>query len=341
MTLEEVGRLAGVSRSTVSRVINGRDDVSPEARDRVLEVVAQTGFSPNRAARSLVSRRTQLLGLVFNAGVAGLFSDPYYSAMVEELAAAAHDVDETLALFVFDEGLGQEDVYLRAIRSGLVDGAIIATADIGSPLGARLKADTLPFVVIGRPEDPGLPFVDVDNVGGARDAAEHLLGHGYERIGMVGGPLRTTTGVDRRAGFLGALEAAGREPEPALFAEGDFTVQGGYEATRLLLDARPDAIFCASDMMARGAHRALREAGLSCPDDVALFGYDGLLDLGHDAPGLSTIAQPIAATASAAVGVLHRIIEGGRSAAEAVVLPTTPLIRSSCGCDPEGGEAPT
>ncbi len=333
LTLEEIGRLAGVSRSTVSRVINEQPDVSPEVKKRVLDVIDETGYQPNRAARSLVSSRTDLLGLVIPSSVHNLFADPYFGRLIRGITSAANAAHQTLSLFLFEDEREELELYGRAVASGLVDGMIITATRMGDPLAQRLRDGRLPFVMVGRPDADDIPHVDVDNQAGARLATEHLIGHGYERIGTIAAPSNTTTGVDRRTGFLDAMRAAGRAVKSPLIAEGDFTVESGRFAMDRLLSQQPDAVFCASDTMAAGAMQALEAAGVRVPDDIAIIGFDGILDPSATDPSLTTISQPVRATGERAVNRLLELLDDGTSSPVRTVLPTELITRRSCGCE--------
>lgn len=333
LTLEEIGRLTGVSRSTVSRVVNEHSDVSPEVRRRVLEVIQRTQYHPNRAARSLVSSRTGLLGLVIPSRVPNLFLDPYFGVLIQGITRAANAAAQILSLFLLDDEHDELGLYDRVVANGMVDGLVVTATTMQDPLVDRMLADGAPFVMVGRPDRDGIPYVDVDNREGARVAVAHLIAHGRHRLATVTGPSNSTTGVDRRSGFLDAAREAGIEVRPSRVVEADFTAAGAREAARQLLDDPPDGIFCASDTMARGTLQALADAGLRCPEDVAVVGFDGLLDADAITPALTTIAQPVAQTGAAAVELLLDVLDGpGDEDVPRRVLPTELVVRHSCGC---------
>ena len=333
LTLEDIGRLAGVSRSTVSRVINDQNSVSPAVRERVHDVIRRTGFSPNVAARSLAARRTGVIGLVIPSRVHSLFEDPYFGLLIKSISSAGNAAQQTLALFLFETEEEEEDVYPRALASGLVDGVILTASRMGDPVLARLVEGSLPFVMVGRPDrdDSQISYVDVDNVGGAFAAAVHLCNLGYRRIAYVGGPTSTTSGLDRLAGFGDGLATCGVPLSPSLRADGDYSQRSGYEAMRSLLPQRPDAVFVASDTMAFGALQALRDAGVSVPQDVAVVGFDGLPAAQHSVPALTTVRQSVAGTGSHAVRILLDLVSGQEPGPVAEVLPTELVVRESCG----------
>lgn len=331
LTLEEIGRLAGVSRSTVSRVVNGHPSVSPEVQKRVLAVIEETGYRPNSAARSLVSRRSGLIGLVIPSDVHSVFVDPYFGRLVKGVTGAANRHEQTLSLFLSEDEREEMEAYRRVVANGMADGVIVTATRMGNPLVERMRADRTPFVMVGRPDVPGIPHVDVENRAGSALAARHLIDHGRTNLALLAAPSNTTAGIDRRFGFLDATSAAGLPVTANRIVEGDFSEQSGYDTMMRLLDAQPDAVFCASDTMAKGAMRALIDAGVSVPDDVAVVSFDGLVGENETRPSLTTVAQPVVETGVAAVEMLLEVLDGQRPE-HGIVLPTALVLRRSCGC---------
>lgn len=327
LTLKEIAKLAGVSRSTVSRVVNNHPKVSAEVRQRVMKIIAETGYQPDPAARSLVMQRSGIIGLVIPLAAQSLFPDPYYPLLIQGIARACNANDYTLSLFLFHTADEEQKLYPRVLRNRLVDGVIVTGSQIDDPLLPKLIENKVPFVMVGRPANrPEVSFVDVDNVAGAYSAVSYLARLGYERIATITGPLNTTVSLDRRQGYIDALN--GRTP---LIAEGDFTEESGYFAMQQLLPYKPEAVFAASDTMAFGALRALREAGLSVPNDVALVGFDDLHAAAFSDPPLTTVRQPILRAGIEAVEILVDILKNGPEPARHVILTTELIIRSSCG----------
>ena len=328
-TLETVAAHAGVSRATVSRVINHSPKVSPEVREAVEAAIDELGYVPNRAARTLVTRRTDSLAMIIPEPDAFFFADPYLTTLVTEVNRALDETELQLVLVMqgragVTPARGRMERY---VTSGHVDGVILVSVHEASPLPGILLGAGVPVVHGGRPAaSVPIPFVDVDNVYGARQAAEHLLSLGRRRVATITGPLDMTAGQDRLSGYRQAVEAAGVEPRAAY---GDFTERSGYEAARALLAADPrlDAVFGASDLMARGALRALHEAGRRVPDDVAVVGFDDLGVAAVTDPPLSSIRQPIGQVARDLVRLLLARIDG--KAVESTTLPTTLTLRAS------------
>lgn len=332
LTLEQIAKLSGVSRSTVSRVVNRHNSVSPEVRDRVLQVINETGYHPDPAARSLASQRSGIIGLVIPRAVQFLFTDPYYPHLMQGIAHACNTNDLILSLFLFHTADEEQKLSLKVTRKQLVDGVIVSALPVDDPLVDQLIDNGVPFVMVGRPSRPAeASFVDVDNVDGAHQAVSHLIRLGYQRIATITGPLNTTVGLDRRQGYLNALNERGLTMEPALMAEGDFTEMGGYMAMQRLLPYRPDAVFAASDTMALGALRALRNAGLAVPQEVALIGFDDLPSAAIADPPLTTIRQPIRRAGAQAVETLIDLLNNGLQPPRHIMMTTQLVIRNSCG----------
>ncbi|MBN2146315.1 MAG: LacI family DNA-binding transcriptional regulator [Anaerolineales bacterium] len=332
LTLEDIARLAGVSRSTVSRVINDQSSVSEGVRQRVRQVIEDTGFHPNQAARALASQRTYVIGLVIPRSTSIFFSDPYFPRLTMGIAEACNRENYTLSLFLFHTEDDETRLFPRITRKGLVDGIIIQATQAADELFAQVRYSNVPYIVAGRPLNlPDVSYVDVDNVAGAHSAVRHLVRLGRRRIGHIAGPLNTTAGLDRIEGYRIAMNESGLPIEENLIAEGDFTEEGGYYAARSILAEHPDAIFIAADLMAAGAIRAIREAGLSVPRDIAIVSYDDLPPATLSSPPLTTIRQPIRRLGIRLVETLLDIIENGPKPTRRVLFDTELVIRDSCG----------
>ncbi len=330
LNLEEIGRLAGVSRSTVSRVVNDEPNVSAEAKRRVEAVISETGYRPHAAARSLASNRTGVVGLVIPSAAETLFDDPYFGRLILGVTNATNAAATTLALFLFDQE-SDEGSLIPRVDAGLVDGVIVTATQMGDQLIDHLRGTDLPFVVVGRPEDDRSLFsVDADNRSGARSAAKHLADLGRTRIGLIAAPSNTTAGVDRRNGFLDGLADAGLDVDGRM-REGDWTERSGERAMRELLATEPDAVFVASDRMAVGALRAIHENGLDCPTDIAVVSFDGLIPPDQTMPRLTSVAQPVTEVGQRAAQLLKAVIDGSATDPEHVVFPTELIVRESCG----------
>lgn len=325
-TLEDVAARAGVGRGTASRVINGASRVSSRARDAVEAAVLELGYVPNRAARSLVTNRTDAIALVIAESEERVFGEPFFAGVVRGIGAAVAEADKQLVLLLAPaERAGHIDDYLTRQH---VDGVLLLSLHDDDTLPGRIRDRGIPVVLGGGPRpDPSVGFVDNDNADGARLAVAHLLERGRRRIATIAGPADMAVGHDRLSGFLTALEAAGVEPFGV--EHGDFSQAGGEIAMRALLAQHPDldAVFAASDPMAAGAMGVLRRSGRTVPEDVAVVGFD---DSSVAASlGLSSVHQSSDAMGRAMVEVLLRCVAEPGEVPEARMLPTYLVVRST------------
>jgi LacI family transcriptional regulator len=333
LTLEDVAKRAGVSRSTVSRVVNESPDVREEVRKRVLGVIQDVGYQPHAAARALASQRSWTIGLVLPQSVSFFFTDPYYPHLTKGIAQACNQYNYTLALFLVGTKEDEEKIFPRISRKGFLDGVIVQSGHHGEQwiIGRFVDAQT-PLVIAGRPfRSDNVSYIDADNVNASYLAVAHLIRLGRRRIGLINGPTTSTVGIDRREGYCRALIERGLGVEDSLVIEGDFTEAGGYYSMQRLLPARPDAVFAASDIMAIGAMRAAREAGLRIPEDVAFVGFDDLPIATLSDVQLTTIRQPVLQFGAKAVEVLIDLIENGIQPPRHIIMETELVIRESCG----------
>jgi len=332
LTLEEIGKLAGVSRSTVSRVVNGYPHISPEIRERVEQIINETGYQPNFAARSLASSRTQVIALFVPNIVSHIFSDPYFSHLTEGISRACNAADYTLSLYLFHSLEEEQRTMERMLNGRMIDGLIFTADRDDSGLIPELRAQKTPFVMVGRPDDPSISYVDTDNVNGGYAAGRHILRLRRERIAFIGSH-QNNAGRDRQKGFLKALKEQGVMLPPEMIVIGDFSEDSGYYAMNQLLRHKPGAIFAANDLMALGALRSITDAGLTVPDDVAIIGFDDSPAGQLASPPLTTVRQHVHRLGTTAVEMLLDILDTGSDAPHRVILPTELVIRASCGAD--------
>jgi LacI family transcriptional regulator len=332
LTLKDIARKAGVSRSTVSRVINNHPNVSNEARQRVNEIIKSTGFHPNVAARSLAMRQTHMVGLVLPRSVSSFYSDPYFPRLTQGIAKACNQHHFTLGLFLVSTKADEEKIFTSVLRRGLLDGILLQSGEYGDPLIDDLCQADIPLVLAGRPfNSEGISYIDIDNVNAAYQAVTHLVKLGYQRIGTICGSANNTVSIDRKAGYINALTEAGHPITEELIAKADFSEVSGYHAMQRLLPAEPDAVFAASDAMALGAIRAVQENGLKVPQDIAFVGFDDLPMASLVNVQLTTVRQPVADFGFAAFELLLDLIKNGTEPPRKVILETELVIRESCG----------
>lgn len=332
LTLDDIAELAGVSKATVSRVINDYPNVRQSTRERVQKVLDETGFRPNFVAKSLASKTTKLLGLVIPRSVHGFFTDPYFPRLVEGISQACNRRGYSLSLFLFHSDQDERELFPRITQKGFMDGIIVQSTGLPEDFSPGIETWSVPYVFVGRPLSAvEVSYVDVDNIAGAYSAIIHLAHLGRQKVATVTGALNTTPGQDRLQGYRQAIRDRGLCDDERLIIEGDYTESSAYYATQKLLAYQPDAIFAASDTMAIGVMRAIREAGLDIPTDIAVVGYDDLPPATIATPQLTTIRQPIARLGSKAVDTLVDIIENGPNPARRIVYETELVVRESCG----------
>ena len=332
-TLQEIAKYAGVSRSTVSRVMNDHPNVDQETRARVLSVAERLNYQPNIAARGLAAGRTRILGLVIPMGVSALFTDPYFPLLIQGISSACNANDHSVMLWLAEPEYERRTMR-QILQAGLVDGVILASALMDDPIMEALLKRDLPFVMVGRhPDNNQVNYVDVDNLNSAREMVTYLLRTGYNRVATIAGPHNMIAGSDRLQGYMAALRERRVPNDPNLVVEGDFTEEGGYRAMQKLIRLHPDAVFVASDAMALGAIRALREAGLRVPEDIAITGFDDMPFAARTEPPLTTVRQPIQRMGAVAAETLIDLITHPDKQPRRVILASELVIRQSCGSE--------
>jgi LacI family transcriptional regulator len=330
LTIEDIARQVGVSRATVSRVINGDANVKEQTRALVMEALQKSNFQPNIAARSLAAGRTNVIGLIIPAGVSAIFTDPYFPLLIQGATSVCNARDYSVMLWLAEPEY-ERRMMRQILYSGLLDGVVVSSMLMEDPIVQALHDSKKPFMLIGRHPTLDVNYLDVDNINGAREATLHLLRLGHQQVATITGPQNMIAGQDRLQGYRQALDERGITFQPELVVEGDFSEAGGYAAMRRLLLHKPTAVFVASDMMAEGAMRALREAGQLVPQDVAIVGYDDMPNSSRITPPLTTIRQPTNRMGSLAVDALIDIIQYPSPNKRHIVLPVELVIRESCG----------
>jgi DNA-binding LacI/PurR family transcriptional regulator len=323
-----VAALAGVSRSTVSRVVNGSPRVTTEAVEAVNRAIVELNYVPNRVARALASRKTQAIALVIPENTNRFFADPFFASVVQGIAMYLATTDYTLSMLIASES--DSDKTRRYLQGGNVDGALILSHHRDDSSYIHL-ATAIPVVFGGRPmsENGNDSYVvDVDNIEAAMVATRYLVDHGRGRIATIAGPQDMAAGLDRFEGWKRTLHEAGLPAD--LYEVGDFTPAGGAQAMGRLLDrgVQFDAAFIASDQMAHEALGVLRERGISVPRDVAVVGFDNNYFSTTSTPPLTTVAQPSVALGSRMAEILVRLISGG-TAEKLTIMPTVLVERDS------------
>ncbi|MEU5607266.1 LacI family DNA-binding transcriptional regulator [Streptomyces sparsogenes] len=326
-TLDEVTELAGVSRSVASRALNNAPHVSRAKREAVERAARQLGYVPNPTARALATRQTGAAALVVSGEDPSIFADPFFAQVIVGASAALEEAGLHLMLCLAASDRGRRRVE-ELLRSKGADGVMLMALRVDDPLTRMAEEAVMPVVFGGRPVG-STPrwYVDVDNVGGAREATEYLVSRGRTRVAAICGRLDTEAGRARYRGYRDAMLAAGLEPFPP--QEGDFTEPSGAAAMAALLANHPDldGVFAANDNMGAGALRTLREAGRLIPADVAVVGFDDLAVAQIADPPLTTVHQPIAALGRETARMLVALINGQDPTP--LILPTRLVTRLS------------
>jgi LacI family transcriptional regulator len=330
-TIKEVAEKAGVSIQTVSRVLNGRPDVSPETRLRVRQVMADLAYQPYAIARGLASRRTYTLGLI-----ASDFSDYWFSQVVTGAEAVGYEHGYFFMLGSTGCTPQDEPAFLRLLTQRHVEGILFVRAGCPTDLEhlKNLQHSGIPVVSTGfYLPDADFGIAEVDNVDGGRKATQYLIDLGHTQIAMITGPEGWKSVSDRSLGYQQALERSGIAVDPGLIVRGESWLHSsGFEAMKELLAKKQlfTAVFVQNDRMARGAIIALRQAGLRVPEDVSIVGYDDIPEAEYSDPPLTTIRQPMQEVGKAAASMLIKMIDEPDTAPLQVLFPTELVIRSSC-----------
>jgi LacI family transcriptional regulator len=329
-TINEIAQIAGVSRSTVSRVINHDPNVSDRTRVKVQAIIDENGYQPNPVARSLMSGRSHVLGLVIPASYSSLYTDPFFSLLSQGISSTCTANNYTLMLWLIEPDY-EKRTNNKILNNQLIDGIIVASHMIDDPLIEGLIARKIPLVIVGRYNSPKISSVDADNIHGATMAVDHLVNIGRKNLATITGDIDRYSGRDRLSGFKRGLQENNLPIAEEKIAFGDFTEEGGYLQAKLLLSRTEfDGIFVASDLMSFGAIRATQEAGLKVPDDIALVSFDDIPAAARHQPPLTTVRQPIHQMGSIAAQTLIDQLESNDTAKpRRIILPTELIIRKT------------
>ncbi|MBB4911512.1 LacI family DNA-binding transcriptional regulator [Actinophytocola algeriensis] len=329
-TIHDVAAHAGVSRGTVSRVLQGGDNVSPAAREAVNAAIRKLGYVVNRAARSLVTQRAGSVAFLLSETQDRFFSDPNFTTLLRGCTAALAELDIPLILVTAGSEAERRRItpYLSAHH---VDGVLLFSSHRGNPMIDHFLAADLPFVCCGKPlgQRGALSYVAADDREGAKNMVRHLLESGRTRIATIAGPQDTPGGLERLAGYRETLAEHGIAHDKRLVATGDYSRASGESCMYHLLARAPDldAVFVASDLMADGALTAIQRAGLRVPEDIAVGGFDDSPVAPSTRPPLTTIQQPWDRISKMMVRQLLAQINGEGPAT--VILPTKLVVRES------------
>jgi LacI family transcriptional regulator len=352
LTIQDIARLAGVSKATVSRVLNQKPDVDPETRQRILRIMDEQGFVPSITASGLAGGRTRMVGVLVPS-----LTWPFIPEIVQGVAEVVEKSSYELLLYSIPPNKDRVAALQRILDTKLTAGLLVIVPGQALPRLKQLREEGMPVVVIDDQHLPAdVPWVGADNRLGAYNAVRHLISLGHRRIAHIQGPLSYQCSHERYQGYTQALLESGITPEPELLVQGDFEIAGGRACARQLfeLENRPTAIFAGNDHMAWGVLEEAESARLRVPDDVAVVGFDDTVPSSHKRPPLTTVRQPFHEMGQRAAEVLlwlvdsPRPVASGRQPASAlklplpapvpletvrIQLPTSLIVRQSCGAD--------
>jgi LacI family transcriptional regulator len=337
VTSREVAERAGVSRTTVSLVLNEVQGVqiSEETRQRVNQVANELGYVPNAAAQALARQRAQIIGLLLTRNPHHIASDAFLNQVLDGLITAVRQYSMRLIIDIV-EAQHQKKAYLELVRAKRIDGLILSGPRFDDEALLALESDHFPTVLMGHLPETNFYSVDIDNVSAAEQAVNHLIKLGHRRIACITNALPSyTAAADRLRGYRQALESHNITFDERLVRYGDFVPESGYHQMKDLLEqeAQPSAVFVASDVVAIGAKAAIREHGLDIPQDMALVGFDDVPLAQYLDPPLTTVRLPALELASKASELLIQIIQGSPPDVKQVLLDSQLIVRQSCGAN--------
>lgn len=337
VTSRDVAEHAGVSRTTVSLVLNNVQGVqiSTETRQRVFDAAQELGYVPNAAAQALASRRTRIIGLILTRSPHHISSDAFLNQILDGLITAAHEHSIRLLIDIV-EVRHQKKAYLDLVRAKRIDGLILSGPRFDDDALLSLQKDRFPTVLMGQLPETDFFSVDIDNFSAAQQAVNHLISLGHKRIACVtNAPLSYTAAAERLHGYRETLKSHAIPYDQELVRYGDFDPESGYQQMKDLLDTgvHPSAVFAASDVVAIGAKAAIVEKGLKIPQDIAMVGFDDIPLVRYLDPPLTTIRLPASELATRASKMLIQIIQGEPPAEKQVLLESQLIVRRSCGAN--------
>jgi len=334
--MEDIARIANVSRTTVSFVLNNRMDmkISEKTRKNVQDIAKKLDYYPHAIAKSLVKKHSKTLGLVWCQELRNVFSDVLIPQVILGINNVALKKDYKI-LIQYIENKKNKDNYYHLAREKRIDGIIISGPRSDDKEILKLKEEDFPIVLIGQTDEGGFSCSDIDNVEASKKIVNHLISHGHKRIAIItNAPLNYTASKLRLQGYKNALENAKIDFKEDMVGIGNFTSKSGYQAAQNLLSLKepPTAIFVASDVVAFGVMDAIKKRGLRIPEDIALVGFDNVNLSEYVDPSLTTINLPAYDIGMNAANLLINIIEGERKENRKIILDANMIIRKSCGC---------
>ena len=334
---KDIAKLAGVSRTTVSFVLNNRTDVkiSEATRKKVLNAAKELDYYPHAIATSLVKNKTKTIGLILCQKLESVFSDAFLPRVLLGVSTVAQEKGYRILLH-YVEDISKKDAYYPMVREKRIDGMILSGPRSDDEELFRLREEDFPIVLMGQIKEDNFSYSDIDNVKAAKKAVQHLISHGHKRIAMItNAPLNYTASASRLSGYKSALEENSITYDEELIGIGDFTPQSGFKEMQKLLSLKklPTAIFVASDVVAFGSMDAIKKVGLRIPQNMALVGFDNVNLSEYVDPPLTTVNLPGFEIGKNAANLLIDNIENNKNNNKKIILETHLVIRKSCGCN--------
>ena len=330
ITINKIAQIAGVSKRTVTRALNGQSEISPATKQRILTIAKQLRYRPNALARALALKETKTLGLIVSDN-----SDPFFAQLARGVEDIAHDNGYSVIFCNTDEDYENELRAVHTLMEKRVDGILLTATQVGSEDILELINEKIPFVLTNRHvAEIATDYVIVDNRRGAYEAVSHLINLGHNRIAHISGPGQISTVKERLEGYRNALTEHDIEFDGSLVGVSDLHMERGFKVTKyfLRLEKRPTAIFGYSDLLAIGALRAVKEVGLKVPDDIALVGYDDIDFAPFLEVPLTTVAQPSYEIGKRSTEILISKLQGnGDKKPQQILLKPKLIVRKSCG----------
>lgn len=329
VTIKEIAKLADVSIATVSKVVNNKDEkISAATRERVLAIIKETGYVPNRVASSMVTKKTNTLGLLIPD-----IANPFFPELARGAEDLANKMGYTLILCNSDNRMEKEDAYLEMLQEKMVDGIIFVASSRRIELSSALQRVKVPVITVDR-EIPGLmvqAMITVDNESGAFEAVNHMIDGDYKKIYHISGPLTSLPARQRYAGYLRAMEARDLELPENHLIEGRFSSDWGMEAVTMLLERgiEFDGLFCGNDLIALGAMKCLNQNGILVPDQIGVVGFDDINMAQLTSPELTTVNQPNYDMGYKAADLLIKTIGGVKTRQRDYILKTRLIQRGT------------
>jgi LacI family transcriptional regulator len=327
VTIHDVAKAAGVSVSTVSRVLNEKDDVALETYEKVQEVIASLGYASSLAARGMRSHHTRVIGLIMPD-----VASPYCSEVLRGINEAISASDYDLIIYTTGDvhkylTADQESKYVNLLNGGITDGVIVVT-----PAATSFSTDAPVVTIDPNNESPNCPGIIATNRDGALTAMNYLTSLGHKRIGFITGRLDLVSACQRLQGYKDGLFAAGIPLDDELIQIGDYTFEVAFTGSQKLLglSKRPTAIFASNDSSAIAVYQAAREAGLRIPQDLSVIGFDNLPESTYQHPALTTMDQFVSQMGKMAVELLMKMIKGETLECNLFKIPTQLVVRESC-----------